>query len=99
MKRNTLRVLLLVLLMLALFAGCADTGEEATQAPETTPAATAESTPEATMDTSVTVTDMTDREITLDQPADKVVAPDCFGLRNPVRHRSGRHARRPRRIL
>ena len=73
MKCITFKILLPVLLMLALFTGCADTGETPTQAPETTPAVTDETTPDIT-DTSITVTDMTGREITLDQPADKVVA-------------------------
>lgn len=62
---------LLAALLLALTACAPAAAPEATQAPEATEAPAATDAPEAA---SVTVTDMTGREITLDAPATRVVA-------------------------
>lgn len=59
MKRTKLTALLLSLLILASIAGC------------TAPAETTTPTPE---DTAISVTDMTGREITLETPAEKIIA-------------------------
>lgn len=77
MKKTRLVSLLLALLLaMAIFAGCAPTQEStATSSPEAPAAPTVEPTPAG-----ITVTDMKDREVTLDEPAQKVVvltAADC----------------------
>lgn len=67
MKKKLLSLLLCAALLLALAACGAEPSESA---PTEAPAATEEPVP----DTSVTVTDMTGREITLDEPATRIVA-------------------------
>lgn len=81
MKTKRITALLLTVLLLLSFAACnkaAETPQEPTAAPaaatEAPAEATAEPTAEPTADTSITVTDMTGREITLDKPAERVVA-------------------------
>ncbi len=60
MKRSRIFTMALAILMLfALFSGCKKDGEADSQNPQ---------------DTSITVTDMKDREITIDGPAQKIVA-------------------------
>lgn len=76
-KTKTVIAMLLAALMLAAVAGCAAPAE--TQTPTEAPAAetaapTEAPAPEATEDLFVTVTDMTGREITLDKPAERIVA-------------------------
>lgn len=67
MKKKLLSLLLCAALLLALAACGAEPSESA---PTEAPAATEEPAP----DTSVTITDMTGREITLDEPATRIVA-------------------------
>lgn len=71
MKKCT-ALLLSVCMVLTLFAGCASNAPAATTAAPTE--AAAETTAEVAVDTSVTVTDMMGREITLDEPATRIVA-------------------------
>lgn len=71
MKKCT-ALLLSVCMVLTLFAGCASNAPAATTAAPTE--AAVETTAEVAVDTSVTVTDMMGREITLDEPATRIVA-------------------------
>ena len=80
--QQILAVLLVLVLAVAVCAGCAKTDAPATEAPAAEePAVTkapavpeAPAATEAAADTSVTVTDMMGREITLDAPATRIVA-------------------------
>lgn len=72
--KKTISLLLIALLALAAFAGCAPAADTSAAEPvptETIAEATAEPTEAAA---GVTITDMTGREVTLDEPATRVVA-------------------------
>lgn len=73
---KTMASILLAALMIASLAGCAAPAENVTptEAPAVTTEPTAAPTPEATENTGVSVVDMTDREITLEKPAERIVA-------------------------
>jgi iron complex transport system substrate-binding protein len=73
-KRTLLALVLALLFAMAAACGQTQPTVEPTTTPEATAAPTEALTPEPAVDTSVTVTDMTGREITLDAPATKIVA-------------------------
>ena len=82
-KKNWFVLLLAACMVLCLLAGCGGNSGKTAASPTdvtVTPAAQPENTPEPEAtpepepDTSVTVTDMTGREITLDEPATRIVA-------------------------
>ncbi len=83
-KQNWFVLLLAACMVLCLFAGCGGKSNadapaptpaaNPTDKPAATPAPEPEKTPEPAPDTSVTVTDMTGREITLEEPATRIVA-------------------------
>ncbi len=84
-KKKWTVILLAACMVLCLFAGCGGDKGNAPASNQQTPAAATptpapaatpapEATPEPTPDTSVTVTDMTGREITLEAPATRIVA-------------------------
>ena len=67
-KNNRIVMLLAVCMLLSLFAGCGNTASPETKDP------TSAAPDKPAADTSVTVTDMTGREVRLDEPATRIVA-------------------------
>ena len=71
--KNRIISLLLALCMVCCLAGCAGTNDEVKN-PENTPVSDTTPSPGIEESTAVTITDMKGREITLDEPAERIVA-------------------------